>query len=168
MWCYRSTFYDEKEEKYKMKKRYQITVEGRSELEAELKILIGRRGEVAAKIAEARDFGDLSENAEYEVAREEQGLVETRIADIEDILKNAEIIKNGSKSKVALGSKVELKTGKKLITYSIVGPVEADPLEGKISNESPIGVALFGKKVGDDVSIVTPKGKVNYEIVKIS
>jgi transcription elongation factor GreA len=151
-----------------MKKLYQITTEGRKELEAELKQLISRRGEVAIKIAEARDFGDLSENAEYDVAREEQGLVETRIAEIEDILQNAEIIKNGNKSKVALGSKVELKTGKKQVIYSIVGPVEADPLAGRISNESPIGVALFGKKVGDKAAIVTPKGKVTYEIASIS
>ncbi len=150
-----------------MKKLYQITTEGRAELELELKELIGRRGEVAVKIAEARDFGDLSENAEYDVAREEQGLVETRIAEIEEILKNAEIIKCGNTSKVALGNKVELKTGAKTVSYSVVGPVEADPLNGKISNESPIGVALFGKKVGDKVVITTPKGEVHYEITEI-
>ena len=150
-----------------MKKLYQITIEGRQELESELKELIGRRGEVAIKIAEARDFGDLSENAEYDVAREEQGLVETLIAEIEDILKNAEIIKCGNNSKVTLGSKVELKFGKKEFTYSIVGPVEADPLNGKISNESPIGLALFGKKVGDTAIITTPKGEVAYEISSI-
>ncbi|OIP85753.1 transcription elongation factor GreA [Candidatus Saccharibacteria bacterium CG2_30_41_52] len=151
-----------------MKKLYQITTEGRQELEAELKAFISRRGEVTIKIAEARDFGDLSENAEYDVAREEQGLVETRIAEIEDILQNAEIIKNGNKSKVALGSKVELKLGKIQIVYSIVGPVEANPMEGRISNESPIGVALFGKKVGDMATIVTPKGEVTYEIASIN
>ena len=150
-----------------MKKLYQITTEGRKELELEHKYLISRRSDVAIKIAEARDFGDLSENAEYDVAREEQGLVETRISEIEDILQNAEIIKNGSKSKVSLGSKVELKTGNKQIVYTIVGPVEADPLAGKISNESPIGVALFGKKVGDSATIVTPKGEVTYEIANI-
>ncbi len=150
-----------------MKKQYQITIEGQKELSLELTTLIGRRSEVAAKIAEAREFGDLSENAEYDVAREEQGLVETRIAEIEDILQNSEIIKGGSKSKVTLGSQVELKLGKKQFVYSIVGPVEADPLAGKISNESPIGIALFGKKVGDTATIVTPKGEVTYEIVNI-
>jgi transcription elongation factor GreA len=150
-----------------MKKLYQITTIGKAELEAELEELKGRRGAIADKIAEARDFGDLSENAEYDSAREEQGLVESRIAEIEDILLNAEIIKGGSKTKVTLGSKVELKTGKKVVVYSIVGPVEADPLEGKISNESPIGEALMGKKVGDSVTITTPKGKTVYEIVKI-
>lgn len=150
-----------------MKKLYQITEEGKQELEAELEELKSRRGGIADKIAEARDFGDLSENAEYDSAREEQGLVESRIAEIEDILLNAELIKAGGKTKVSLGSKVELKTGKKTVTYTVVGPVEADPLEGKISNESPIGVALMGKKVGDNVTIKTPKGEIEYEIVKI-
>lgn len=150
-----------------MKKIYQITDEGKKELEAELEELKARRGEIADKIAEARDFGDLSENAEYDSAREEQGLVESRVAEIEDILLNAELIKGGRGSKVALGSKVELKTGKKSVTYSVVGPVEADPLDGKISNESPIGEALMGKKVGDTATITTPKGEITYEIVKI-
>ncbi|HEX6416790.1 MAG TPA: transcription elongation factor GreA [Candidatus Saccharimonadales bacterium] len=151
-----------------MKKLYQITDEGKAELESELAELKSRRGDIADKIAEARDYGDLSENAEYDAAREEQGLVESRIAEIEDILLNAEIIKNGKSSKVSLGSKVELKTGKKTVVYAIVGPVEADPLEGKVSNESPIGEALMGKKVGDTATITTPKGEITYEIVKIS
>lgn len=150
-----------------MKKLYQITEEGKRELEDELEELKSRRGAIADKIAEARDFGDLSENAEYDSAREEQGLVESRIAEIEDIILNAELIKGGSKTKVSLGSKVELKTGKKTVTYTVVGPVEADPLEGKISNESPIGLALMGKKVGDKATIKTPKGDIEYEIVKI-
>jgi transcription elongation factor GreA len=151
-----------------MKKLYQITDEGKIELEAELQELKGRRGDIADKIAEARDFGDLSENAEYDSAREEQGLVESRIAEIEDILLNAELIRGGKTSKVSLGNKVELKTGKKTVVYSVVGPVEADPLEGKISNESPIGAALMGKKVGDTATITTPKGSTTYEIVSIN
>jgi transcription elongation factor GreA len=151
-----------------MKKMYQITDEGKKELEGELEELKSRRGAIAEKIAEARDFGDLSENAEYDSAREEQGLVESRIAEIEDILLNAELIKGGKSSKVTLGSKVELKTGKRTVVYSVVGPVEADPLEGKISNESPIGEALMGKKVGDVATIVTPKGEIAYEIISIS
>lgn len=150
-----------------MKKTYQITNEGKAELEAELTQLKSRRGEIADKIAEARDFGDLSENAEYDSAREEQGLVESRIAEIEDILQNSEIIKNGSRTKIGLGSSVELKTNGKTVKYTIVGPVEADPLEGKISNESPIGVALMGKKVGEEAVIDTPKGQISYEIAKI-
>lgn len=150
-----------------MKKHYQITAEGKKELETELSELKARRGEVADKIAEARDFGDLSENAEYDAAREEQGLLETRIAEIEDILNNAEIIKGGNKKAVGLGSHVDLKSNGKTFSYTVVGPVEADPLEGKISNESPIGVALFGKKVGDTATITTPKGEVTYTIDQI-
>jgi transcription elongation factor GreA len=150
-----------------MKKMYQITDEGKKELETELAELVGRRGAIADKIAEARDFGDLSENAEYDSAREEQGLVESRIAEIEDILLNAELIKAEKSSKVILGSKVELKTAGKTTTYSVVGPVEANPLEGKISNESPLGEALMGKKVGDSATINTQKGEITYEIVKI-
>jgi transcription elongation factor GreA len=151
-----------------MKKLYQITEAGKKELQKELEELKSHRARIADKIADARDFGDLSENAEYDAAREEQGLLETRVAEIEDILLNAEIIKAGSKTKVALGSTVEVKTGKKSFTYTIVGPVEADPLEGKISNESPIGVALFGKKVGETAEIKTPKGAFTYEITRIS
>lgn len=151
-----------------MKKMYQITDEGKKELETELAELIGRRGAIAEKIAEARDFGDLSENAEYDSAREEQGLVESRIAEIEDILLNAELIKAVKSSKVILGSKVELQLGKKKTVYSVVGPVEADPLEGKISNESPLGEALMGKKVGETATINTQKGETTYQIVAIN
>lgn len=151
-----------------MKKAYQLTEKGRKELEQELDELKSRRGEIADKIAEARDYGDLSENAEYDSAREEQGLVETRIAEIEDILMNAEDIKTTKSNSVHLGSSVELKTGSKSVTYTVVGSVEANPGEGKISDESPIGAALMGKKVGDSASIATPKGDVTYKIVTIS
>lgn len=151
-----------------MKKAYQITEDGRAALEQELDELKGRRGDIAEKIAAARDFGDLSENAEYDAAREEQGLVETRIADIEDILQQATIIKPSSKSKIGLGSTVELKSEAKTVVYQLVGPVEANPLEGKISDQSPIGTELVGKRVGDSATISTPKGEITYEIVKIS
>ena len=146
-----------------MNKVYQITEAGKNELKDELETLKGRRGEIAEKIAEARDYGDLSENAEYDAAREEQGIVETRIAEIENILQNAAIIKGGISGQVGLGSVVELKTA----VYTVVGPVEADPLEGKVSNESPIGAALMGKKVDDTVEINTPKGKLEYKIISI-
>ena len=156
------------EEREIMKKQYQITIDGKKELETELTTLKSRRGDVAEKIANARDFGDLSENAEYDAAREEQGLLETRIAEIEEIINNADIIKGGRKNVIDLGSKVELTTDGKTVTYTIVGPVEANPLEGKISNESPIGLALFGRKVGDDATITTPKGSVTYKIAEIN
>ena len=150
-----------------MKKLFQITDTGKKELEKELIELKGRRGSIADKIADARDYGDLSENAEYDSAREEQGLVESRIAEIEDILLNATIISATKSSKVKLGSKVELKTGSKTVEYHLVGPVEADPMAGKISDKSPIGVAVMGKKVGDSVVISTPKGDIKYELVKV-
>ena len=151
-----------------MKKIYQITEAGKADLEAELSELKGRRVEIAEKIATARDFGDLSENAEYDAAREEQGLVETRILEIEDILQSAEIIQSSDGSAVVLGSAVELQSTDKTVTYTVVGPVEADPLAGKISNESPIGKELMGKKVGDEVKIKTPKAEMVYIVKSIS
>ena len=147
-----------------MNKKYQITDSGRKELEKELAELKSRRGEIAEKIAEARSFGDLSENAEYDAAREEQGLLETRVIEIEDILPHASIIKSADATVVGLGSAVELKNSDRTVTYTVVGPVEADPMEGKISDESPIGQALMGKKVGDEVTISTPKGEIVYTI----
>ena len=150
-----------------MNKVYQITESGQRELERELEELKSQRGEIADKIAAARDFGDLSENAEYDAAREAQGLLETRIAEIETILQNASIIQTGSSSTVTLGSTVELEANGKMVTYTVVGPVEADPLEGKVSNESPIGQALMGKAVGDTVTISTPKGELAYTVVAL-
>ena len=147
-----------------MNKKYQITDSGRKELEKELAELKSRRGEIAEKIAEARSFGDLSENAEYDAAREEQGLLETRVIEIEDILQHASIIKSADATVVGLGSAVELKNSDRTVTYTVVGPVEADPMEGKISDESPIGQALMGKQVGDEVTISTPKGGIVYTI----
>lgn len=150
-----------------MNKVYQITESGQRELERELEELKSRRGEIADKIAAARDFGDLSENAEYDAAREAQGLLETRITEIETILQNASIIQAGSSSTVVLGSTVELEANGKTVVYTVVGPVEADPLEGKVSNESPIGQALIGKAVGDTVTISTPKGELAYTVVAL-
>lgn len=150
-----------------MNKVYQITESGQRELERELEELKSQRGEIADKIAVARDFGDLSENAEYDAAREAQGLLETRITEIETILQNASIIQAGSSSTVALGSTVELEANGKAVVYTVVGPVEADPLEGRVSNESPIGQALMGKAVGDTVTISTPKGELAYTVVAL-
>lgn len=151
-----------------MKKQYQITNDGKNELEKELETLKSQRGEIAEKIAAARELGDLSENADYDAARDEQGQAETRIAEIEDILLHAEIIKAKKSSTINVGSTVHLKQASKKVTYTIVGPVEADPLEAKISNESPLGSALIGKKAGESVHIETPKGKTTYKIEKIA
>ena len=151
-----------------MKKTYQLTSDGRKNLMAELTELKGKRGAIADKIAAARDYRALSENAEYDTAREEQGIVETRIAEIEDILLNAEEIKASRAKSVHLGNKVTLKNDKKEVTYIIVGAVEANPLEGKISDQSPIGQQLLGKNVGDEVTITTPKGATTYSITALS
>jgi transcription elongation factor GreA len=152
-----------------MKKAYQITAAGKLDLEKELEELKARRGEVAQKIADARDYGDLSENAEYAEARNEQGQLEGRISEIEDILQNASIIKARASNNVGVGSKVTLKhTSGKKVDYTVVGSVEADPLEGKISDESPIGQALLGRKVGEKVSIKTPSGETSYSVVAIA
>ena len=150
-----------------MNKVYQITESGQRELERELDELKSRRGEIADKIAAARDFGDLSENAEYDAAREAQGLLETRITEIETILQNASIIQAGSSSTVVLGSTVELEANGKTVVYTVVGQVDADTIEGKVSNESPIGQALMGKTVGDTVTISTPKGELAYTVVAL-
>lgn len=132
-----------------VKKTVSLTADGKLALEKELKDLIAERPAIAERIATARAFGDLSENEEYSSARNEQKLAESRILEIEDILKNAEIIKSGKKSKVVLGAVVTIEFNKKKFTYTIVGPTEANPLEGKISNESPMGKALFGRKAGE-------------------
>lgn len=141
-----------------MAKTVSITAEGRKDLEDELKALKARRPEIAEKIALARSYGDLSENEDYSAARGEQKVVEGRILEIEDILLHAKLIKGGKKSKVDMGSKVTLESSGKATAYTLVGAVEANPLEGRISNESPIGKAIFGKKVGEEVKL--PNGKV--------
>ncbi|MBO7720157.1 transcription elongation factor GreA [Candidatus Saccharibacteria bacterium] len=144
-----------------MKKTVSLTKQGKTDLETELKELIGRRPAIAERLQTARAFGDLSENQEYTDARSEQKTVENRIAEIEDILKNAKLIRNASHDKVAMGATVTVTLSGKKFTYSIVGPVEANPLEGKISDKSPIGQALLGKKVGDTYELPNGnKGKI--------
>ena len=144
-----------------MKKTVNLTKQGKLDLESELKELVARRPVIAERLQVARSFGDLSENQEYSDARAEQKTVENRIAEIEDILKNAKLIRNASHDKVAMGATVTVTLAGKRHTYSIVGPVEANPLEGKISDKSPIGQALLGKKVGDTYELPNGnKGKI--------
>lgn len=151
-----------------MKKKFLLTREGVTELEQEVAGLIAERGPVADSIKTAREFGDLSENAEYQSARQAQEKLEARISEIEHILQNVEVIaKPKGDSKVQIGSTVTLKNGVTK-TFQVVGTVEADPLNGKISDESPIGQALLGKKLGDQVEIVTPAETSTYKITEIS
>ena len=153
-----------------MKKQFYLTTEGVDELKTELTELMALRGPIAERIKTAREFGDLSENAEYSSARQEQERVEGRIAEIEAILQNVEIIKKPrGDSKVQLGSFVKLQNGGgKAKEFQVVGTVEADPMHGKISDESPIGRALLGKKEGEQVEIKTPVETATYKIVDIS
>lgn len=132
-----------------IKKTVSLTPEGKKELEEELAELIKNRPLIAERIATARSFGDLSENEEYSSARNEQKIAEGRILEIQEILKNVKIIRGGKRTKVDLGATVSLDMGGRKVEYTLVGPTEANPLEGKISNESPIGKALLGHKAGE-------------------
>jgi transcription elongation factor GreA len=153
-----------------MNKLFHLTKQGVDELQAELAELIAQRTVIADRIKTAREFGDLSENMEYSAARQDQERNESRITEIEHILKNVQVITAPkSDSKVVLGSSVKLKTeGGKTKEFQVVGTVEADPLNGKISDESPIGKALMGKKEGDEVEIKTPVETAVYKIADIS
>lgn len=151
---------------------YFLTPKRLEELKEELEMFKKtKRLEVAEKLKLAKEMGDLSENSEYLEAREEQFRVEQRIAELEQIVKNAVIIKHDTKGgdTIGLGSTVELsKGGKEAAKFIIVGSNEARPEEGFISNESPLGRELIGRKVGDSVIIDAPRGKVKYNIIKIS
>lgn len=149
-----------------------LTYAGLRALEDELENLkVVKRKEVAVKIREAREQGDLSENAEYDAAKDEQRDIETRIEEIEKILKNAEVIVEDEVDldKISIGCVVVLydKEFEEEVEYKIVGSTEANSLTGKISNESPLGKALLGKVVGDDIEVDTQVGVVEYKVLKI-
>lgn len=154
-------------------KKNLMTYEGLKKLEDELQELkVVKRKEVAEKIKEAREQGDLSENAEYDAAKDEQRDIEARIEEIEKILKNAEVADEDSSNKgtANLGCKVTVIDMEfdEEIEFKLVGSTEAKSLENKISNESPIGKALIGKQAGDVVEVDTPAGTAKYKIVKIT
>ena len=153
-------------------KKVVLTVEGLKNIEDELENLkTVRRKEVAEKIKEARGQGDLSENAEYDAAKEEQGEIETRIAVLEKMLRNVEVIDSDDVSSdiVSVGCKVKVLDIEydEEETYFLVGSAEADPLNGKISNESPVGIGLIGHTTGETVVIETPGGEIKYKIIEI-
>lgn len=151
-----------------MKKSFLLTKDGIAELERERTLLIAERGPAADAIKTAREFGDLAENAEYQSARQDQEKLEARISEIEHILLNVQVItKPKGDKKVHIGSTVTLKNGNTR-KFQVVGTVEADPLNGKISDESPIGKALLGRQIGDSVEIVTPAETAIYKIITIS
>lgn len=156
-----------------IEKVYPMTLEGKQKLEEELEDLkINKRKEIVERIKIARSYGDLSENSEYESAKDEQAFVEGRISTLEKMIRFAEIIddKNVEADIVSLGRTVtfvELPDEEEE-SYSIVGSAEANPLQGKISNDSPIAKALLGKRVGDEVSIATPGGDMRVKIVNVT
>ncbi len=156
-----------------MHKDVALTVEGQVKLEDELRHLETiRRREVGERIKEAKEFGDISENSEYDDAKNEQAWVESRIAEINLILAHATIIASPKKNdKVTLGSKVELQDSEtsEVHVYQLVGSAEADPGNNKISNESPVGQAIIGKRKGDSVTVTVPSGRVLvYAVLSIT
>lgn len=149
-----------------------LTREGYEKIKEEYERHISvTRKEVAERIKEAREFGDISENAEYDAAKNEQAELEERIQKLESVMRNAKIIDDTMDAVgiVNVGDTVVLRQigKKKEVKYQIVGSTEADPFEGKISNESAVGAALLGKKVGDKVEVEVPKGKIKYEIIQL-
>jgi transcription elongation factor GreA len=147
-----------------------LTPEGLSNLKAELEYLsTTRRREVAARIKDAREYGDITENAEYDDAKNEQAMLEARIAQLEDRLRSATVIDTSELDTdvVRVGTVVHVKEGGKSTKYTIVGSAEAKPAELKLSNESPIGKALLGHKRGEEVTFATPKGERKLKITKI-
>ncbi len=153
-----------------LKKMFRLTQDGADELKKELAQLTADRTEIAERIKTAREFGDLSENAEYQSARADQEKNEARISEVEHILQNLQIIKSPKNdSKVQLGSKVKLKNKDgKTKEFQVVGTVEADPLAGKISDESPIGKSLLGQRIGEAIEIQTPVETAVYTITEIA
>lgn len=153
-------------------KKNLMTYEGLKKLENELQDLkVNRRQEVAQKIKEAREQGDLSENAEYDAAKDEQRDIEARIEEIEKILKNAEVADDEvNKDTVNLGSKVTVYDYEfeEEIVFSLVGSTEAKSLENRISNESPLGKALMGKTAGAEVEVETPAGIMKYKVINVT
>ncbi len=145
-----------------------VTKEGYNKLKKELGELKNvRRKEIAARIEIAKDMGDLSENAEYHEAKDEQGFIEGRIAELEATLPNAVIIEHDSSGCVNVGSTVRVFANNKEKEYTIVGPSEADPTAGRISNESPLGIAFIGKCAGDTVEVQVPSGKMVCHIIAV-
>ncbi|MDR1496676.1 MAG: transcription elongation factor GreA [Clostridiales Family XIII bacterium] len=150
-----------------------LTKEGYDAKVAELDELITvKRPEIAERLKEAISYGDISENAEYDSAKNEQAELEEQISVIENIIKHAKIIDSksvrGEKDKVMLGRKVKVKSGREQNEYTIVGSAEADPFAGKLSNESPVGAALLGAKVGEKVIVTLPDGSTSrYEILSV-
>ncbi|MBI2032769.1 MAG: transcription elongation factor GreA [Candidatus Levybacteria bacterium] len=150
-------------------KKIYLTREGLSELQKEYDELVKvKRPDILNRVSSARNLGDLSENAEYTMAREELSFIDGRIDELEELLKQAVLISNSKSNTVKLGSTVAVKVDKGKEVFTVVGEWEADPKEKKISHESPLGKALIGKKVGEEVEVEAPAGKIVYTIEAIN
>ena len=151
-------------------KELYLSKEGLENLKKELEDLKQQRVDITQKIKEAREFGDLSENAEYQEAKIRQSFIEGRIEEIDSMLKTAKIIDGNGHANgvVGLGSTVLASVAGKEVTLHVTGSSEADPIQGKISNESPLGQALLGRRVGEVVKLATPDGDREYKIIKVS
>ena len=146
-----------------------LTADGLEKLKAELNHLVTvERPRIAARIHEAKLDGDITENAEYEDAKQEQSFLEGRIATLEGQLKNAEVIETHNGDRVGIGSTVVIQDGHGKESFTIVGSAEAAPRDGRISNESPVGAALMGKRKGDKVTVQAPAGPVTYTVVSVA
>lgn len=146
-----------------------LSQEGIETIKKELRELkTKKRQEIATRLQEAKDLGDLSENAEYFEAKEAQSFNENRIAELEELLKNAVVIETSSEEDIVrVGSTIEVKSNNNAEIFNIVGSAEAKPQEGKISNESPLGRAFLGRKIGDEIEVKSPSGITKYKIIKI-
>ncbi|MFC1649770.1 transcription elongation factor GreA [Patescibacteria group bacterium] len=146
-----------------------ITKQGLDSLKEELrKLKEVKRPQLVDRLAKARAEGDLKENSDYQNARDDLGFLDGRIEELEHVIVNAKVVQsNGKSNEVAVGTKVTIKTGVKEHTFDIVGEWEADPVQKKISNTSPLGSALEGKKVGEKVEVDAPAGRISYEILSI-
>lgn len=152
-----------------MAKKFVLTKEGLEKLQREYDFLVKtKRPQVTQRIQAAREFGDLAENSEYDAAKEEQTLTETRITELEDVLKKTEIIEEHKKGDfVIIGSTVVVEIDKEKDEFTVVGTMEADPAQRKISNESPVGAALLGARIGEVVEVTTPIIRAKYKILEI-
>jgi transcription elongation factor GreA len=145
-----------------------LTQEGLDKLKEDLETSKAKRAGITERIALARELGDLSENAEYHEARDQQGFNEGKILEIELLIKNSKVVDKQSSSVVGIGSKIKVKNSDRELEYTIVGATEADPMQGKISCESPLGVSFLGKKVDDVVDVEIPSGRIKYKIISLA